>query len=194
MSLRYASMSSVELLGLAEGLTQEWCDVRDTSGDPLYQRMIREHLTPLERELARRTERANADQGPNPRAGWITDLAGLAVDLRRAGDIRYPLSLHGWQPVRVSSVGEAAGPCPFCGGHDRFVVWPASSERDGRAWCRRCRWVGDVIALYRDLEGVTFVRALEDLAAASGVTVPRVSDTDAASVLGNARHVLQVAS
>lgn len=194
MSFTYAGLSSVELLSLAEGHTQEWCDVRDTSGDALYQHMIREHLAPLERELAQRVERAGSDQAPNPRAGWIVDLAGLASELRRAGDIFYPLNLNGWQPVRVSSVGEAAGPCPFCGGHDRFVVWPASSDRDGRAWCRRCRWVGDVIALYRDLEGVTFVRALEDIAAASGVTVPRVSDTDASAVLGNARYVLQVAS
>lgn len=194
MNRLYAGMSSVELLSLAEGHTMEWCDIRDTSGDALYQYMIREHLDPLERELVRRTARADADQGPNPRPGWIEDLVGLAAKLRRAGDIFYPLNLNGWQPVRVSSVGEAAGPCPFCGGHDRFVVWPASSERDGRAWCRQCRWVGDIIALYRDLERVTFVRALEDIAGASGVTIPRVSDTDTAAVLGNVRHVLRIAS
>jgi hypothetical protein len=28
---------------------------------------------------------------------------------------------------------EACGPCPFCGGTDRFIVWA-----DGGYWCRRC--------------------------------------------------------
>lgn len=195
MSLLHDSRSSIELLAEAESLTQEALDVVRTSGDTTYLFMIRSHLAPVERELARRVERASAGEGPNPRPGWIQDLAGLARELRRVADITYPLHLAGWQPVRTSAAGELAGACPLCGGHDRFVVWPASSDRDGRAWCRRCRWVGDVIALYRDLEGVTFVRALEDLAAVSGVPVPRVSDGDAAAVLGNARRVLhQVAS
>ena len=30
--------------------------------------------------------------------------------------------------------GEYAGPCPFCGGRDRFRVQP----RRGRWWCRGC--------------------------------------------------------
>ena len=37
-------------------------------------------------------------------------------------------------------LGEHAGPCPFCGGHDRFVVWP-TGRADGTPpmWmCRHC--------------------------------------------------------
>lgn len=39
--------------------------------------------------------------------------------------------------------GEYAGPCPFCGGVDRFWVWPAA-ERPGW-WCRRCERSGDML-------------------------------------------------
>lgn len=42
--------------------------------------------------------------------------------------------------VRGRASGEHAGPCPFCGGRDRFVVWPTGRE-DGTPpmWmCRRC--------------------------------------------------------
>lgn len=47
---------------------------------------------------------------------------------------------------RVASTngGEYAGPCPWCGGRDRFRVWP---ELDGGCWwCRQCGRSGDTIA------------------------------------------------
>jgi len=186
-------MSGSELLSRVEGETHAGCAVRDTSGDPTHHALIRSHLDPLVRELARRTERHAAGTGPDPQAGWIVDLAGVARDLRRVADVRYALDLHGWNPVRKSSHGELAGPCPFCHGHDRFVVWPASADRDGRAWCRRCAWSGDAVKLYMDIEGAGFVRAVEDLAGRFGVPLPRVGEADALVVLGNARRVLAVA-
>lgn len=48
-------------------------------------------------------------------------------------------------------------PCPFCGGEDRFCVWPESNN----AWCRQCDWKGDDIQLLRDLEGFSFQEAAE---------------------------------
>lgn len=42
---------------------------------------------------------------------------------------------------------EYAGPCPFCGGTDRFRVWPDHPDSDGGEWwCRVCDRGGDVIA------------------------------------------------
>jgi DNA primase len=40
---------------------------------------------------------------------------------------------------RVASTngGEWAGPCPWCGGTDRFRVWPYAARP--RYWCRQCR-------------------------------------------------------
>lgn len=68
-------------------------------------------------------------------------------------------------PVKkVSSTagGEWAGPCPFCGGQDRFRVQP---ER-GRWWCRQCsrdeRWE-DAIAYLQRRDGMSFQDARQTL-------------------------------
>jgi len=55
---------------------------------------------------------------------------------------------------RVASTngGEYASSCPWCGGKDRFRIWPAS----GRWWCRQCGRKGDVIQYLRDRRGMTF--------------------------------------
>jgi hypothetical protein len=57
--------------------------------------------------------------------------------------------------------GEYAGPCPFCGGEDRFRVWP-ESDRPGW-WCRRCNRSGDAIQFLRDYHHLPFHQA-RDLA------------------------------
>ncbi len=72
------------------------------------------------------------------------DLLDLIPNLRR---------------VASTNGGEYAGPCPFCGGRDRFRVWP---ER-GRWWCRQCRRSGDAITLLRERDGLSFREALERL-------------------------------
>ena len=38
--------------------------------------------------------------------------------------------------------GEYHGPCPKCGGTDRFMVWPDQGPH-GRFWCRGCGVAGD---------------------------------------------------
>src|SRR5437764_6759257 len=53
--------------------------------------------------------------------------------------------------------GEYAGPCPFCGGRDRFRVQP----EQGLWWCRSCsgdRWQ-DAIAYVQKRDGATFAEA-----------------------------------
>ena len=49
---------------------------------------------------------------------------------------------------RVASTngGEWAGPCPLCGGQDRFRVWPTPREGKPGAWCRQCEISGDALA------------------------------------------------
>ena len=51
--------------------------------------------------------------------------------------------------------GEYAGACPFCGGKDRFRVWP---EED-RYWCRSCGKAGDSIEYLRERRGLSYVEA-----------------------------------
>jgi DNA primase len=56
--------------------------------------------------------------------------------------------------VANTNNGEFAGPCPFCGGRDRFRVWP-NADRPGY-WCRQCDRKGDTIQYLRDRLGLSF--------------------------------------
>src|SRR5215813_3575780 len=57
--------------------------------------------------------------------------------------------------VANTNDGEYAGPCPGCGGKDRFRVWP----REGRYWCRGCGRRGDTIQYLRHFHGLSFAEA-----------------------------------
>jgi DNA primase len=64
------------------------------------------------------------------------------------------------QDVRLKHVsstggGEYAGACPWCGGNDRFHVWPEG----GNYWCRQCNRKGDAIQYLIDFRGATFQEA-----------------------------------
>jgi DNA primase len=64
---------------------------------------------------------------------------------------------------RVAAIngGEYAGPCPFCGGEDRFRVW-VNTEKPG-FWCRQCGRKGDVISYLQQRDNLSFAQALEQL-------------------------------
>lgn len=77
----------------------------------------------------------------------VLDMAGSRVQLRKAA------GTHG---------GEWQGPCPGCGGKDRFHVWPNQRE-GGSYWCRGCDKAGDNIQFLIDFEGMTFRQACDEL-------------------------------
>jgi len=52
---------------------------------------------------------------------------------------------------------EYAGECPFCGGKDRFRVWPDKGEF-GKFWCRGCGKSGDSIEFLR-MQGMSYPEA-----------------------------------
>lgn len=82
--------------------------------------------------------------------------------------------------------GEWHGPCPMCGGEDRFQVQPAN-----RRWaCRQCspRWQ-DVIEFVKAVEGVDFKTACERLGLRLDSTSPVISRSD--SVVRNFRTTQQ---
>lgn len=59
---------------------------------------------------------------------------------------------HGrYVKVSANKGGEYHGPCPKCGGNDRFIIWP---ERNG-FWCRKCDWKGDDIEALRVIDGLS---------------------------------------
>jgi DNA primase len=83
----------------------------------------------------------------------VLDLAQRKVQLKKAA------STNG---------GEWQGPCPACGGTDRFHVWPVQNESKGAYWCRSCGKAGDNIQYLRDFEGMSF----RDACATLNITLP----------------------
>lgn len=77
------------------------------------------------------------------------------------------IALRGIESRRVSAAegGEWAGPCPLCGGRDRFRIWPEKTHDGhsiappGRYWCRQCGIQGDAIDYLRRVEGLSFAEA-----------------------------------
>lgn len=60
--------------------------------------------------------------------------------------------------------GEYAGACPFCGGRDRFRVWPNADRPSW--WCRMCDLGGDAIQYLRE-KGHSFKEACDLLGVVS---------------------------
>lgn len=85
-------------------------------------------------------------------AARAIDLAGLAE--------RYGVTL------RRESASSLCGPCPKCGGHDRFWL------RDNRYNCRSCGITGDAIEFIRMMDGCTFAEAVGRLTGAEGRYAP----------------------
>ena len=65
--------------------------------------------------------------------------------------------------VSTTKGGEYHGPCPSCGGKDRFHVWPQENHGEGSWWCRQCGNGGDGIQYLRDIEQLTFKEACNRL-------------------------------
>ncbi len=83
----------------------------------------------------------------------VLDLAQKKVNLKK---------------VASTNGGEWHGPCPGCGGSDRFHVWPAEMEGKGAYWCRSCGATGDNIQFLRDFDGLSFPEACASL----GIALP----------------------
>ncbi len=65
---------------------------------------------------------------------------------------------------RVSGIhgGEYHGPCPLCGGNDRFHIWPEQADH-GTFWCRGCDLGGDAIEYLIKIEGLSFPAACKEV-------------------------------
>lgn len=190
-------LPTVELRARLEALAYTRADLAEAYGpEAEYSRWVLEELEQtLRRELARRERlwRAGADV-PDPRdARWDAWLA-LAREVRARADIVAVLADAGHQVYdtggysRRRDAEEWAGPCPWCGGRDRFRVWRG---RDSGFWCRRCGVAGDVITVARNLiPGCeSFVAAVAELARDLGLSLP---DDPAAKPSRSSRRSLRV--
>jgi hypothetical protein len=97
-------------------------------------------LKPITREIQRKRW---------PNSHWILDA--------RAVPIERVIEQRGIQLKRVGK--EHVGPCPRCGGHDRFSINP----QKGVFNCRGCKRGGDVIDLVMHLDNVDCLGAVEIL-------------------------------
>lgn len=70
--------------------------------------------------------------------------------------------------------GEYHGPCPSCGGTDRFHIWPAQGEH-GTFWCRSCGIGGDAIEYLMKIEGIHFRDACKEV----GKELPEIEEYQA---------------
>jgi hypothetical protein len=64
--------------------------------------------------------------------------------------------------VAATKGGEYAGPCPGCGGTDRFRVWPADREGEGSYWCRGCNQSGDLVQFLVDFLNYEYPAAFRE--------------------------------
>lgn len=117
-------------------------------------------------------------------------LSAYDVQRARAVDLLAMLNNHtAVRRVASSGGGEWAGPCPLCGGRDRFRVQPAC----GRWLCRKCtpRWE-DAITLQRALTGQSFSEAVCALLGAHGPAIRPHRDVPAQREPPSHSHVWQV--
>ena len=66
------------------------------------------------------------------------------------------LQNDGFSPKKKTS-NEYGGPCPFCGGNDRFIVF----AEENKYWCRQCGAKGDAIQYLREFRKMNFPEAAE---------------------------------
>ena len=82
------------------------------------------------------------------------------IDRARAIPIEGEIERRG---IKLGGRVEATGPCPVCGGKDRFAV-----NTKKQIWnCRGCAKGGDVIALVEHIDGCSFAEAVALLAGES---------------------------
>lgn len=67
-----------------------------------------------------------------------------------------------YKRVSMHEGGEYHGPCPECGGNDRFHLWPQQGE-NGTWWCRGCGKGGDLIEYLIQFEGMSFPQACRQI-------------------------------
>ena len=88
----------------------------------------------------------------------MTGASDAWVESARAVPVQRVIEQRG---IKLRGTIDRCGPCPKCGGTDRFSI-----NTKKQCWnCRNCDVGGDVIALVQHLDGVDFVGACTILAA-----------------------------
>lgn len=70
--------------------------------------------------------------------------------------------------LKAKTENEKCGPCPVCGGKDRFVIFVRQNNGAGSWYCRCCDKGGDLIEFYRHCDGMGYREACK----AAGMAAP----------------------
>lgn len=159
----YESLGTADLLAEVDRLHCE----RELYRDLAARQIVDDRIAIADSEVARRVQLAEAGKRvvhPARFEQWVA----FARVLRETIDlVEYVDRWHA--TLQKTSADEFHGPCPLCGGVDRF--WVRASWK--RWFCRRCNPDGgDIITLYRSVHNAGFHQALEDLARLHGLPVP----------------------
>jgi hypothetical protein len=92
--------------------------------------------------------------------------------------------------IRLRGAVDRCGPCPQCGGRDRFSI----NTRKQVFLCRGCAACGDVIALVRFLDGCDFREAIERLTGERASEPPPKAESEGASAPAAALHFWNAAA
>ena len=166
-------MGTVELLDWRERLEADRLEpgYTNTEDHALSLHITTTNLAAVDAELARRERVARISSGVvSPSDAKHSAWADVARELRDA--VPVPVALerlsHPMRRVCRDRDGrdEYAGACLWCGGADRFRAWGPPRSR---YWCRRCQTGGDVVTLWRNVTGLPFVDACEELLDIAGV-------------------------
>jgi hypothetical protein len=67
--------------------------------------------------------------------------------------------------AKQKTATEYGGPCPSCGGNDRFCIWCGGEGKHGlgRFYCRGCGLQGDAIQFLREFQGFGYGEACREL-------------------------------
>jgi DNA primase len=96
------------------------------------------------------------------------------IEHARAVPLEQEIARRGIKLKRAGA--ELIGPCPVCGGRDRFAV-----HIKKQCWnCRGCAAGGDIIKLVEHVDGISFKGAIETLAGNTARPVPQANGARAA--------------
>ena len=113
-------------------------------------------------------------------------IASSDIELAKATPIESEIGRRGYQLKRQGP--ELVGPCPVCGGTDRFAVHTRK-----QCWqCRGCQKGGDVISLVQHLDGIEFPAAIEVLTGTAEKFRNQETRTVQSFAAGTIRHTTPV--
>lgn len=191
-----STLGNLELQATAEALAYDEAELHDLDwpeSQLAYHRyLLSERRKSLAAELTRRERLYAAGRDvPNPRA---TDPAwqALLANRRERADVPTLLTWIGCEPKQTGRNGprgseEYHGPCPLCGGTDRFMSWPGGT-RHSRGYCRQCGASFDALELVLNfVPGCdSFYAAVGYLARELGLPLPTTAQASPPAALAPA--------